>query len=404
MVASTAREPGSILVDLEGLPLSAGGEVLLRRAIAGAAPGDRVTVAGGSATLAIELAAFARSHGHRLLDGDRLCLEIGRAPFEHRRSHERAGGADPKQEGAVAERPSPRWGLSARGADVDLASPAFDFPLSDKAVVWSDDASRLYAQAVAAQWDPERAIDWRGAVRPTDELERAIVQVMSYLIENETAALLVPARFLSRLHPHFREVMQLLAIQAADEARHVEVFTRRALLFGGSLGTSSAGGQASLKTLLDEPDYALAMFLLSVLGEGSFLSLLWFLHEHGPDVATKQIVKLAAQDEARHVAFGLSHLARHVALDPALKTRLADAVERRHGALAGTSGINGDVHDALVVLAAGSLAPSAIGRGFEAVRALERDMEQGRTGRLLRLGFDPGEAERLSALHTKNFM
>ena len=57
----------------------------------------------------------------------------------------------------------------------------------------------------------------------------------------------------SRLHPHFREVMQLLASQAADEARHVEVFTRRGMLTGGPLGTSSAGGRASLQSLLSEP-------------------------------------------------------------------------------------------------------------------------------------------------------
>lgn len=392
------------VVDLGSLSLGAGGEILLRRAIARGAPEDRLEISGTSPTLAIELAAFARAHGHRVLDGAGKMLVIGRAPSEHRRSHERAGGADAKREGAVSERPSPRWGLAARGADVDLASPTFDFPLADKSVVWSDDASRLYAQAIAAQWDPERAIDWTAAVEPPEALEDAVVQVMSYLIENETAALLVPARFLSQLHPHFREVMQLLAVQAADEARHVEVFTRRALLFGRTMGTSSAGGQASLKTLLDEPDFALAMFLLSVLGEGSFLSLLWFLHDYGPDIATKQIAKLAAQDEARHVAFGLSHLARHLAHEPALQSRLAAAVERRHGALVGTSGINADVYDALVVIAAGSLVPEAIGRGFERVRALERTMEEGRTTRLLRLGFDHEEAQRLSALHTKNFM
>ena len=97
---------------------------------------------------------------------------------------------------------------------------------------------------------------------------------MTYLIENEQAALLVPARFLGRVHPHFREVVQLLAVQVADEARHVEVFTRRAALRGGALGVSTAGGQASLQTLLDEPDFALASFLLSVLGEGTFLTLL----------------------------------------------------------------------------------------------------------------------------------
>ena len=74
-------------------------------------------------------------------------------------------------------------------------------------------------------------------------------------------------------------------MQAADEARHIEVFTRRATLRRATLGLSTQGGQASLKTLLDEPDYALAFFLLSVLGEGSFLSLLR-VHEHAPDPVT----------------------------------------------------------------------------------------------------------------------
>ena len=40
------------------------------------------------------------------------------------------------------------------------------------------------------------------------------MQIMTYLIENETAALIIPSRFIAQLHPHFREVMQLLAVQA----------------------------------------------------------------------------------------------------------------------------------------------------------------------------------------------
>jgi hypothetical protein len=198
--------------------------------------------------------------------------------------------------------------------------------------------------------------------------------------------------------------MALLAVQVADEARHIEVFTRRAGLSGGDLGRSTAGGRASLQTLLDEPDFALASFLLSVLGEGSFLSLLWFLHAHAPDPVTAEVARLAAQDEARHVAFGMSHLARHAALEPALLGRLAAAVERRHEALRHTAGLNEDVFDALVLLAAGAWDPEAIARGHAAVVDLQRDMDDGRRRRLRRLGFGAAEAEALSALHTRNFM
>jgi hypothetical protein len=183
------------------------------------------------------------------------------------------------------------------------------------------------------------------------------------------------------------------------------VFTRRALLRKGTLlGLSTAGGQASLKTLLDEPDFALASFLLSVLGEGTFLSLLWFLHEHAPDPVTREVVRLAAQDEARHVSFGLAHLARHVGIDPTLRGRLALAVERRHEALRETAGLNRDVFDSLVLLAAGSFEPHAIARGHDAVVALARDMDDKRQKRLARLGFDGAEASALSELHTRNFM
>ena len=127
------------------------------------------------------------------------------------------------------------------------------------------------------------------------------------------------------------------------------MFTRRARLHRTQLGLSTVGGQASLKTLLDEPDFALAAFLLSVLGEGSFLNLLWFLMHHAPDPITRQICRLAATDEARHVAFGMAHLGRHAQEDPSVLGRLETAVRSRHAALEHTAGLNEEVFDALVL-------------------------------------------------------
>lgn len=198
--------------------------------------------------------------------------------------------------------------------------------------------------------------------------------------------------------------MQVLAIQAADEARHIEIFTRRALLKRDRLGVSTIGGQASLKTLLDEPDFALASFLLSVMGEGSFLILLNFIHRHGPDPVTRSVARLAAQDEARHVAFGLAHLRRHAAGEPGLLARLAAAMHARHRELADTSGLNERVFEALTVMAGGGYAPIQIRRGFDQVMQLQAEMDAARRGSLMRLGFSQSQAEALSALHTRNFM
>ena len=70
----------------------------------------------------------------------------------------------------------------------------------------------------------------------------------------------------------------------------------------------------------------------------------------------------------------------------------------------GTAGLNADVFDALVVLAAGSWTTNAIRTGWRAVQALQRDMDTGRRRRLVRLGFPDAEARALSELHTRNFM
>jgi hypothetical protein len=190
----------------------------------------------------------------------------------------------------------------------------------------------------------------------------------------------------------------------ADEARHAHVFSARQTRSGRPAPLSTAGGRASLQTLLDEPDWATASFLLSVLGEGTFLSLLGFLERHAPDEATRVIARLVRADEARHVAFGVAHLERHCRLDPRLRGRLAAAVERRHDQLRSTAGLNGEVFDALVLLAAGARTPDALARGWAATQELQRDMHDGRRGRLARLGFSPEETEVLAALHTRNFM
>ena len=382
-------------VDLVDLGLDEGAHLLVTRGLARHAA---VRVTGTAPTLAIDLPAWCRARGYPLArDGAAWMIERGTA--DRWRGAERAGTVD-----AAVDHPPARWGLAARGALVEAGAPDVALTLVDKDAVWADEAARLYAQAAAAQWDPATAIPWDAPADHPAEIEDAVVQVMTYLIENETAALLVPTRFLGRLHPHFREVMQLLAIQIADEARHVEVFTRRARLRRDVLGLSTAGGQASLATLLVEPDFAIASFLLSVLGEGSFLSLLWFVREHAPDPCTRAVATLAAQDEARHVAFGLAHLARHAERDPSLRDRLAAAIERRHAALAHTAGLNAEVFDALVLLAAGDWSPASLRRGHAAVLTLARDMDDGRRQRLVRLGFDPARAAALSSLHTRNFM
>lgn len=396
-------------LDLEDLGFDHGGALLVKRALRLVPEGESITVAGKTSDLFMHLRAWCRTEGHQLRWSDADAggrAVVIKGPFAAKRwsGAERAGQANPLAPAAVVEHPPQHWGLAARGALVESGSPGFHFPLADKVEVWSSDAVRLYAQAAGAQWDPATAIPWDAEFDLPDEVEDAVVQIMTYLVENETAALIVPSRFIAQLHPHFREVMQVLAVQVADEARHVEVFTRRALLKRRELGLSTAGGQASLQTLVEEPDFATASFLLSVLGEGTFLSLLWFIERFAPDRITAAVCRLAAQDEARHVAFGMSHLREHINAEPSVREVLTNAVRRRHEELRHTAGLNAEVFDALMLMAAGSWEHGDLRRGHDRVSALLQEMHISRKKRLIHLGFAEAEAEELSSLHTRNFM
>ncbi len=419
-MTETETSPSRI-IDIEDLGFDRGAHLLIKKALADVPVGGKIGVRGSDPDVAVHLRGWCRSQGHEIIrpenglvsdevqstDVSPLVAWVirGAAVTGRQRHAETAGATDPRQPGAVVERPPAKWGLAARGARVEAGGPEFHFRLNSKEEVWADSVPRLYSQAAAAQWNPATAIEWDAPFELLPEVESAVVQVMTYLIENEIAALLVPAKFLAQVHPHFREVMQLLAIQVADEARHVEVFTRRATLrHKGDLGLSTVSGRQSLKTLLDEPDFTLASFLLSVLGEGTFLNLLWFLERHAPDPVTRSIARLAAQDEARHVAFGMGHLQYVLARDPTTRGRLSAAINRRHDALAQTAGLNEEVFDALILLAAGEWKSEAVAGGFEKVQVLKREMDTDRRGRMVKLGFSAEEARALSALHTRNFM
>ncbi len=100
----------------------------------------------------------------------------------------------------------------------------------------------------------------------------------------------------------------------------------------------------------------------------------------------------------------MAHLEYRLSQDPGYIASLRAAVEQRYDVLAASAGLNEEVFDALILLAAGDTTPAAIQKGFARVQQLKQDMGTGRKARLTRLGFPPDEAERLSGMHTRNFM
>jgi hypothetical protein len=434
-------------LDAERLELGGGLEVLLQATLAGMRPGEDVEVVTPSRAVALELPGWARVEGHAASEpialertprgasngartavlgtaGDReparWAVRLSRGPGTRVRADDRppvAGAVPLRRDGelhtadwraAGPAGPAPasadrHAGLTPLGAIPEAGAPAFDWRLHERERIWSDDVGELAEQASAQQWDASRDVPWEAAQTLTEPLQHAVAQVMTFIAQNEYAALYVPAAFLQQVHPAYPEALMWLASHVHDEARHVEVFTKRALL-AGARGQALASTELSLKTLLDEHDFTNAALLLNVLGEGTFLDLLRFVERHAPDAATAAAARLAHRDERRHVHFGISHVRHAMASDPDQRGVLVSAAEQRAAKLTELSGLSPLLTEGLTVMAAGSLRPAALSEGARAVRSLMATMERNRLRRLEAAGFDLATARRLSELHTPNLM
>ena len=410
----------AVAVDAGELPLGGGLLALLRPALELLAPGGVVALLSSSRGVKEDLPAWCRLERHEYLgceaiaDGrERHLIARGKLGVPSPASQDRP--LEPSADGRIsaaallAAAPMPARsdgasGFAPRGARVEPGGPAYPFTLVERDRVAPPEVAQLYDQAVAAQWDASRDIPWQKIGKLPEALERAVGQVMTFLAENELSALYVPSRFLARLHPAYVEVAQFLATQLNDEARHIQGFLTRARAGGGGLGISTATTARSLLSLLELEDFTEAAFLLSVLGEGTFLDLLRFIERHAPDEATAELARRARTDEARHVHFGVLHVRHALACDPTAAPRLEAAVRKRAAQLHGVGGVPAPLQDALTILAARGTDPPSVARGHQAFRALLDEMHEGRMKRLETAGFSADQAARLSALHTPNFM
>jgi TusA-related sulfurtransferase len=306
--------------------------------------------------------------------------------------------------GEVPEEAPTYWGFVPRGAVPEKGMPDYPYVLNRKDDVWADNIASLYEQAKAQQWNASLDIAWDEIPALPDDLERSVCQIMTFLAENEYAALYIPAKFLPRINAQYVEPVMFLATIINDEARHIEAFTKRALANGGGLQFSSNLTEWSLMSLLVQEDYFRSSFLLHVLGEGTFLDLLAYIEEHAPDPVTADIVRKARADEGRHVAYGVAHVKRHLAKEPTLADELVAAAEERSSVLQATTGTNPPVLEALTILGGGGSSPDQIRAGTAAVRELHRSMDEYRIRRMLQIGLDRPTAEKISQLHTANFM
>jgi TusA-related sulfurtransferase len=390
---------GVIAIDGGDLSLGGGLLALVRPALGLLDEGGVLAILSRNREVDHDLPSWCRAERHEYLgaeevgNGERRQL-IGRGSFSRLRTQEAV---------SMPPRADPATGFAPRGVSVEAGGPVYPFDLIERDHVAPPEVAALYEQAVAGQWDATRDIPWARVGKHGPEMDAAIRQIMTFLAENELSALYLPSKFISRIHPAYVEVAMFLATQLQDEARHIDVFLKRAQLAAGTSISSVATSQSLLSLLLLQ-DFTESAFLLSVLGEGTFLDLLAFIERYAPDEATAELVRRARNDESRHVHFGLAHVRHALRHDASLYRRLEAAVRHRATTLAGVASVPAPMQDALTLLAAGGTEPRRIASGHEAFRELLETMHQSRIKRLLHAGFDPEQAETISTLHTANFM
>jgi TusA-related sulfurtransferase len=407
------------------LELGGGLEVLVSAALEALRPGDELDVVTESRGSAYELPAWARITGHVVVDerqeqtegARRFVVRLRRGSLRRVLGNAVSGGHDePATDGGrfatdelrrvVGPAPpdaDPTAGLIPLAAVPERGAPGYHWPLSTRDSLWSGKLAGLADRAARAQWDASTDIPWAAVRGLKSDVERAVAQVMTYIAQNEYAAYYVPARYLAHVNPSYLELLMWLASHVHDEARHVEVFTKRALV-GGYRAHALASTELSLHTLFEEHDFTSTALLLNVLGEGTFLDLLSFVAAHAPDAATAAAARLAHRDERRHVQFGISHIRHRLHGEPDERTKLVAAVEARAAKLANLDGLSPIVGESLVIMSARSLQPADIAEAGTAVRNLIHRMHRNRIRRLRAAGFDDSTAQHLSELHTPNLM
>lgn len=215
------------------------------------------------------------------------------------------------QQGEYGEVPALSSNLTgrARGSKPRVDSMRLgDYTVREKSEIWLDNASFLYEEALQRQWSSATDVPWHTIEPLPDDVEQAQCQMATFLTEVEFVAGDVPSRWVSKTSPDFFEARHVLLAQVTDESRHMDVFRKRALANGGGL-MRATGATAGFVGGIDlSRDFTEMSSRLHISGEGAVLTIFRMGELMAYNDAEKTIYRLCAQDEARHVAFGVMHM------------------------------------------------------------------------------------------------
>ncbi|MCP4004841.1 MAG: ferritin-like domain-containing protein [bacterium] len=288
----------------------------------------------------------------------------------------------------LPELPRGARGPAPRGAAYDVDRQADLEPeLNRKSDVWAYKVASFTEEAMSRQWDASTDVPWGDLEKyeRSNEVEIAFAQLCTFFTEVEMIATDLPAKWVWRMNDQFQEVKHFIATQAMDEARHAEVFRKRALAGGVGLMHALPQAEHSLKAILDCDNYSDASAFMHLLAEGNILTMFRFSEYISPTPVDKRMFQLVMQDEARHVSYGLQHLRWVIDHAPERKEQIHLGLDS--GEEFSIQQFDSSLMEAMIVLAGKGTKPEQIKKGIEIVGHLQVSQVQEYFNRLRRAGF-----------------
>jgi hypothetical protein len=218
--------------------------------------------------------------------------------------------------------------------DIDAATP----------IRWNDweygsevsELRTLYEKGKANQWNATTDLDWDIPVSNDEWFANIEISMLANVLkmmgrseEDQKAAMLDEIGFIcSQLLHGEQAALQLCgqltglcqttdeklyaANQVADEARHVEIFSRFCAEKIGTIYPITPTLKFLLDELLSVQGYQMKTLGMQTLFEGMAVGIMGGLREQSHNKLFVDLIRLAEQDEARHAAFGVLTMRRVV--------------------------------------------------------------------------------------------
>jgi hypothetical protein len=262
--------------------------------------------------------------------------------------------------------------IKPRGAFARPDAPRLSFSYANRSDVYSENARLLYEEGVQRQWSSATDIPWESLEPLPDDIERAMCQLCTLLTEVEFIAGDAPGQWLPQVNSEHHEVKLFLLSQIMDEARHLDVFRKRAMANGGGLLSATPGDV--LRVIIEAKDFTEMSAMMHVFAEGFVQSMFRMGEYIGQNEAEKRIFRLCGQDESRHLGFGVMHLKHVMDTEPWRREEIHHYLDKCEEALTLGSSTDTDAGnymvEALAILMGGGVANFDV--GMERAMAVQR--------------------------------